>query len=111
MVSAPGAVEFEELLVLLLDFFLAGSLREANRLFRGRDCLGESARLRVGGGERSDKKGLLIAGESAGPFGQAHGLRAVAQGRVGVRSQNPGQVVQGDRKSTRLNSSHIPLSR
>src|SRR5439155_13768011 len=72
MVRAAGAVKFEQLLVLLGNFFLARGPRQAAGLFGATDRLGEPSGFRVRGGECSEQDRYFGVGEFAGSFGQHH---------------------------------------
>src|SRR5213075_1320078 len=66
------------------------------RLMRSFDGFFEVTSFGVGGGECADKNGLLPRARLTGLPSQLNSLTPVADVSVGMRGQEPGEVVQGD---------------
>ena len=97
MKGFAGFVELHELEVAVGDVFLAVGEGDVMGFLSGGHGIGELAVFSISGGECADEKGDLITGLFAGVLGEEDSLLAVAQMRIGISGQNPGEIVQGEK--------------
>ena len=109
MVGLSGAIQLEQLAVLVGYVFLARRGGQADRLLRRLERIREPARLGIGRRECAEEARFLAAAgfirqrrilsgpaaQPAGALGQADGFRAVAQPGWRRGGPQPGQVVEG----------------